>query len=266
MTKSVLSILAVGSVIAILGIVINVRDSLAFSEGEQAEIEAIVHNYLVENPQILDEMLAAMQVQEVRQAEESADKAIVEQHDAIFFPGAAFVTGNPRGDVTLVEFFDYTCGFCRKTLPDIENLINNDPDLRVVFIDFPALAGRNPVSMVATRASVAAAQQEGKYAAFHFKMMGNETGLTDKAIVRIAEEVGLDVDKLTKDMNAPETYARIDANIALANDLGINGTPSFVIGDQVVIGALGYDALKAEIDNARRKARQQAEAATNKTD
>ena len=144
MTKSVLSILAVGSVIAILGIVINVRDSLAFSEGEQAEIEAIVHNYLVENPQILDEMLAAMKVQEARQAQESANKAIAEQHDAIFSPGAAFVTGNPRGDVTLVEFFDYTCGFCRKSLPDIEKLINNDPNLRVVFIDFPALAGRNP--------------------------------------------------------------------------------------------------------------------------
>ena len=260
MTKSVLTIVTVGFVIAVLGIVMNVRDSLAFSEDEKTEIESIVHKYLVENPAILDEMLASMKVQEARQAQASAEKTIVEQRDAIFFPGPAFVTGNPKGDVTLVEFFDYTCGFCRKSLPDLERLINNDPNLRVVFIDFPALAGRNPISLVATRASIAAAQQEGKYAAYHFKLMGHKTGLTDKAIVRIAEEVGLDVDKLTKDMNAPETYARVDANVALANDLGINGTPSFVIGDQVVIGALGYDALKAEVDRARRKARQQAEA------
>ncbi|TDI60890.1 MAG: DsbA family protein [Alphaproteobacteria bacterium] len=238
----------------ILGLGLSVPKSFAFNDDEQSEIEAIVHNYLIENPQILEEMIAAMKFQEAFSAQKKAKDIIVEKYDAIFYPGAAFVTGNPKGDVTLVEFFDYTCVFCRKSLPDLEKLINTDPNLRVVFIDFPALRGRNPTSMVATRASVAAAQQEGKYAAYHFKMMGTKSGLTEKAIVRIAGEVGLDVEQLTKDMNAPETYARIDANMELARDLGIDGTPTFIVGDQVIAGAVGYDLLKAEIDEVRRKA------------
>jgi protein-disulfide isomerase len=254
MTRTIGALLGASVMIALMACGMNTQESFAFNEEEQSEIEAIVHEYLVENPEILEEMIASMKVQEASFAQEKASHAIVNQHDAIFNPGAAFVTGNPEGDVTLVEFFDYTCGYCRKSVPDLEKLIENDPGLRVVFIDFPALAGRNPISMVATRASIAAARQEGKYSAYHFKLMGNKTSLTDKAIVRIAKEVGLDIDQLTKDMNAPETYARVDANIALAAALGIDGTPSFIIGNQMIPGAIGYEGLKAQVDRARREA------------
>ena len=222
----------------------------AFDEAEQADIEAIIHNYLVENPEILEEMISALNSQNEATAERAARREIAANREAIFNPGASFVAGNPIGDITLVEFFDYTCSFCKQSLADVRKLIKEDPGLRVVFIDYPTLADRNPASMMAIRASVAAAEQ-GKYWPYHLKLMGSKTGLTSKNIIRYAGEVGLDVEQLLKDMNAPETYRRIDANIELAHRLGINGTPSFVIGNQVLAGARGHEALKRLIAQQR---------------
>jgi protein-disulfide isomerase len=224
--------------------------AFAIDEAEQADIEAIIHNYLVENPEILEEMISALKNRDSARAETTARREIAANRDAIFNPGASFVAGNPVGDVTLVEFFDYTCSFCKQSLKDVQRRIKEDPGLRVVFIDYPALSDRNPTSMVATRASIAAAQQ-GKYWPFHLKLMGSATGLTSKNITRYAGEVGLDVERLLKDMNAQETYRRIDSNIELANRLGIDGTPSFVIGDQIMAGARGHTVLKHLIARQR---------------
>lgn len=210
---------------------------------QRTEIESIIHQYLVENPEILDEMIRALRVREVASAQAQAKLVIDAKYNQIFYPGPAFVTGNPKGDVTLVEFFDYTCSYCKESLKDVVKLMEQDKNLRVVFIDYPALSNRNPISMIATRASVAAANQ-GKYVEFHLKMMGSMTPLTQKSILRYAKESGLDEEQLLRDMNAPETYARIDANIELAHELGMDGTPSFVVGEHVIAGALGYDTLR----------------------
>jgi len=222
----------------------------AIDEEQRAEIEAIVHNYLVENPEILDEMLTVIQKRDEARTRANATNEIAINYDAIFNPGAAYVAGNPQGDVTLVEFFDYTCGFCKQALADVTRLIKEDPNLRVVFIDYPALSTRNPASMLASRASVAAAKQ-GKYYAYHLKMMGSHTGLTQKNIMRYAGEVGLDVEQLLKDMVKDDTYERIDANMNLARRLGMDGTPSFVIGNQMIPGAQGYQVLKQVINFTR---------------
>ena len=212
-------------------------------DAQRTEIESIIHQYLIENPELLEEMISALRIREAAAAQAEAKKVIEDKHNQIFYPGSAFVAGNPKGDVTLVEFFDYTCSYCKESLKDVRRLMEQDNNLRVVFIDYPALSNRNPVSMVATRASVAAANQ-GKYVPFHLKMMGSMMPLTQKSILRYAKEVGLDEQQLLQDMNAPETYARIDDNIALAHALGMDGTPSFVIDDNVIAGALGYDTLR----------------------
>jgi protein-disulfide isomerase len=158
------------------------------------------------------------------------------------------VGGNPSGDITLVEFFDYNCPYCRRVAPTVTDLIEDDPNLRLVYKEFPILG---PGSQFAARAALASRAQ-GKYSEFHETLMNAGRQVNEDSVIEIAREVGLDVDRLAQDMEDPAIEAAIARNLALANTLGITGTPSFVIGDEIVPGAVDRATLEGLITQARR--------------
>ena len=157
------------------------------------------------------------------------------------------VSGNPRGDATLVEFFDYQCGYCKRSLQPVKDLLESDGQLRIVWKEFPILG---PVSRFAARAGMAAARQ-GRYLEYHVAVMGSRGKLTEDRVMAMAADAGLDVRRLRRDMQDPAIEDSLDETIRLARTLGINGMPAFVIGDTLFPGAVGGDRLKALIATAR---------------
>jgi protein-disulfide isomerase len=224
-----------------------------FSSTQTREIENIVKNYLVQHPEVLQE---AMEALDKRQKEADADKArttIKDNKATIFNSSHQVVLGNPQGNVTMVEFFDYNCAFCKRALPDMLDLIKTDPDLKFVLKEFPVLG---PGSLEAAHVAVAARMQDSsgkKYMEFHQKLLGAR-GPADKVrALAVAKDVGFDVARLEKDMNSDEVKTTIEENMKLADVLGVNGTPSYVVDDEVVVGAVGVDELRAKIKNGRKQ-------------
>lgn len=207
--------------------------------GDRAEIEGIVREYILANPEILPEAMENLQ-----RKQNSANLGAVREAVERPFPGA--VLGNPEGKVTLVEFTDFACGFCRRSLDDVDALIEANPDLKVVIREMPILS---PQSAAAARMGLAAAEQ-GKYAAFHRAMF--EAGQPDPAsIVAAAKTAGLDLDKAQQAAKTPRIEQELAANIDLAGKIGFSGTPTWIIGDQVINGAVGRDQLAEAIEAAR---------------
>ncbi|MGV1014463.1 MAG: DsbA family protein [Methyloceanibacter sp.] len=218
---------------------------------QEKQITDIVRNYLTEHPEILVEMTTEL---DNRQRDEQAvlqQKAIGENAGAIFRSTHAWVGGNPDGDVTVVEFFDYNCSFCRKALPDLVKLIDNDDKVRVVLKELPIFGGD---SDDAAKGALAAKMQ-GKYFEMHQKLF-TESGKADKdKVLRIAEEIGLDVEQLKKDMEGEEVEQALAEAREIAQKLGLQGTPLYLIGDQVIPGAPEdlYDQLSAKVTEVREK-------------
>jgi predicted DsbA family dithiol-disulfide isomerase len=205
-----------------------------------AAMEATVHDYILGHPEILPEAMHRLEMRE-------AAKGISAERRAIETPFASAWAGNPRGDVTLVMFTDYSCGYCRASAPDVKRLLAEDSRLKVVWREIPILG---PDSETAARAALAAARQ-GKYLAFHQAIFAG--GRADPArVVAVTREVGLDAGKLAADESGADVQHEIAANLALAGRLGVSGTPAFVIGDQILSGAVGYDALVKAIAEARK--------------
>src|SRR5215813_979384 len=177
-----------------------------------------------------------------------ATKVLSERASEIFDDPAMPVGGNPKGDVNIVEFFDYRCPYCKQVPPALQSLLKEDHGLRFVYMEFPVLGS---VSVVAAHAALAARQQ-GKYEAFHTAMMATKGQITEDSVYEVAGSVGIDVDRLRQDMNAPEIDQALKENSALAQALNIHGTPGFIIGRKIVPGALDLDALKERIAEARK--------------
>ena len=160
--------------------------------------------------------------------------------------------GNPQGDVTFVEFFDYNCGYCKRAMTDMLDLIKNDPKLKVVLKEFPVL-GEGSVEAAQVAVAVRMQDKTGgkKYLEFHQKLLGSR-GQVDKArALAVAKEVGLDMARIEKDMASDEVKAQIEESMKLAEALGLNGTPSYVVGTDVVVGAVGLKTLKEKVNSAR---------------
>jgi protein-disulfide isomerase len=205
------------------------------STTDKAAIEKIVRDYILEHPEILPEAMTKLQEREVAKAV-NANRATLET------PFAGAWEGASNADVTIVEFFDYACGYCRASLPDVDRLLKTDPKIRIVYRDFPVLG---PDSETAARVSLAAAKA-GKYPAFHRALFA--AGRPDaRTIARVAQELGID----TRPADSDEVRRAVAANLELQRPLNLTGTPSWVIGDKVLGGAVGYDALKAAVDAAR---------------
>lgn len=201
---------------------------------DKARIERVVREYILANPEIIPQAMQKMQERETAKAVGASRGAIEQPY------GSAWI-GNPNGDVTLVEYFDYNCGYCRGILPTIDKLVAADPKLKVVFRELPILAES---SRDAARASLAAANQ-GRFRAFHDALYAAGP-VTDATIAAAAHSSGVDLAKMPDD--AEEEIAR---NAATAGRLSMNGTPSWVVGDQVLAGALPLDQLQDAIAKAR---------------
>lgn len=214
---------------------------------DRAEIERIVRDVIRDNPEIVLEALESLRTREAQAREERARKAVVDRRPELLQDPASPVGGNPQGDVTIVEFFDYQCGYCKAVHPTMKDLLASDGRIRKVYKEFPILG---PGSVIASRAALASRAQ-GKYLAFHDALMEARGAMNEETVMRIARSVGLDVDRLKRDMNAPEVEQAIRANMNLADALGIQGTPAFVVGEQVVPGALELDGLRLLVRRAR---------------
>ena len=210
----------------------------AFSPAQSREIEKIVKNYLVQHPEVLQE---AMEALDRRQKEAEADKArtvIKENNATIFNSTHQVVLGNPQGKVTMVEFFDYNCAFCKRAMADMLDLLKTNSDLKFVLKEFPVLG---PGSVEAAHVAVAARMQDPsgkKYMEFHQKLLGSRGPADKMRALAIAKDVGFDVSRIETDMNSYEVKATIEEIMKLADALGVSGTPTYVVGDEVVVGAV----------------------------
>jgi protein-disulfide isomerase len=218
-----------------------------FSDAQKGEIGAIVRDYLIKNPQVMREVFAELERVENAEKEVTAKSGIIESRSELFKSKHSFVAGNAEGDVTMIEFFDYNCGYCKRAFPDVMTLIKSDPKLRVVIKEFPIL-GKG--SMFAARAAIASKAQD-KYWDFHVAMMESKGSLNENSVMQIAAKTGLNTDKLRTDMDAENVKQEIAESHMLANRLGINGTPSFIIDDRLIPGALGLDQLRSQIAEVR---------------
>ena len=218
-----------------------------FGKSQKQEIRKIVRDYLLQNPEVIVEALREMRRRKEAAKLAAAKKSIEESRDALLRNRADPVGGNPKGGVTVVEFFDYNCGWCKRAYPHMTAALKADGDVRLVYKEFPILA---PSSRVAARAALAAGKQ-GKYIDMHHRLMTNRGALNEAAIFAIAEQVGLDIGKLKNDMQAPDVEAAIAANGELASRLGIRGTPAFVIGNKVIPGMLRAGEFIGELRRAR---------------
>jgi protein-disulfide isomerase len=222
-----------------------------FSDTQRTEIEGIIKDYLMQHPEVLTDVMAELDKRQQAADTEKHRTAVKENSATLFSSPHQVVIGNPSGNVTMVEFFDYNCGFCKRAMSDMLDLIKNDGNLRFVLKEFPVLGEG---SVEAAHVAVAARMQDKsgkKYLDFHQKLLGGR-GPADKArALAAAKDAGFDMARIEKDMQSPEVKATIDENMKLAEALGVNGTPSYVVGNEVVVGAIGLDALKKKIEAER---------------
>lgn len=223
----------------------------SFSDGQRGEIETIVKNYLLAHPEILQDMSEELGRRQAAAEQEQHAAAVKTHSEAIFNSPRGVVVGNPKGDVSMVEFFDYNCGYCKHAMIDMLNLLKDDSRLRVVLKEFPVL-GQGSVEAAQVAVAVRMQDPSGKkYLAFHQNLLGGR-GQADKArALAAAKEAGLDMARIEKDMVSPEVRATLQENMTLAEAMGMNGTPSYVVGDKVIIGAVGFERLKQAIAMAR---------------
>jgi protein-disulfide isomerase len=220
----------------------------SFSPKQKQEIDRLIHDYLQQHPEAVAESLKAAQQKADADRAAQVQKAIIARRGELLHDPNSAVGGNPNGDVTLVEFFDYRCPYCKAIEPSLEALIKEDHNLRVVYKEFPILG---PVSVFASRVAIAARKQ-GKYAAFHDRMMAVRGSIDDATVMTVAKESGLNLTKLKNDMASAETDAVIRRNYALADTLGIDATPALVIGSRLTMGAVDIDGLRKLIAEARK--------------
>ena len=223
-----------------------------FTSEQRGEIEKIVREYLISHPEVLQDVIAEMDKRQASEDEEKHRAAVSANQEQIFNSPHQVTIGNARGEVTMVEFFDYNCAFCKRALSDMLDLMKADSKLKVVLKEFPVLGeGSTQAAQVAVAARMQDKTGGKKYLEFHQKLLGGR-GQADKArALAVAKEVGFDMTRLEKDLASDEVKTTIAENFKLAEAMGMNGTPSYVIGTDVVVGAVGIDALREKLNIAR---------------
>jgi len=247
----------IGAIILVFAAVCQIRPADAqgssMTPAQKTEIEKLIGDYIRSNPEIVLEAIQTLRDRE-KNARLDSDRNIIRQNrQALYQDATAPIAGNPRGDVTVVEFFDYACAYCKRVFPAVRKLIGEDKNIRIVYKEFPILG---PVSRFAAIAALAAKRQ-GLYREFHESLMAAKGALTNKRVLKIAEKAGLNRSKLVADMESRKAkFSKIiEKNIQLAASLKISGTPGFVIGDTVIRGALNYESLKSIVKSTRAGAR-----------
>jgi protein-disulfide isomerase len=222
-----------------------------FSAPQKTEVEKIVRDYLIAHPEVLQEAMAELEKRQAAGEAEKHQAAVKENAKTIFSSARQVNLGNPQGDITFVEFFDYNCGYCKRAMTDMFALMKEDPKLKVVLKEFPVLG---PGSVEAAQVAIAVNMQDKtgkKYVQFHEKLL-SARGQADKAhALAVAKEIGMNMAQIEKDMAGPEVKETLQESFRLAETLGMNGTPSYVIGDNVIVGAVGLEALREKVNTAR---------------
>ena len=215
----------------------------------QQILEETIHNYLLAHPDVIIEVLDILRAEQAASEADQSRETLATQQAAIFNDPNSPVGGNPEGDVTIVEFFDYFCSYCKRVMPNLLAAMDDDRGIRFVFKEFPILG---PESVVAARIALAAHRQSPeKYQDLHVAMMSSRVRLNEANALRLAGEFGFDIERIRNDMDSPEVDQILTANKALAERLGIRGTPGFVIGDQIIPGAIDMKTLLELIAEAR---------------
>ena len=223
----------------------------SFNPEQRGEIERIIKEYLLSHPELMQDVMSELEKrQAVAEAEKHRDA--VKEHSAAIFTSPRQVTlGNPQGDVTVVEFFDYNCGYCKRAMTDMMELMKGDGKIKFVLKEFPVL-GEGSVQAAQVAAAVRMQDKTGKkYLEFHQKLLTGR-GQADKTrALAAAKEIGMDVARIEKDIAGDEVKATLEENFKLAEALGLNGTPSYVVGNDVVVGAVGLNTLKEKVNSER---------------
>ncbi len=247
--RAVFAPLAVSALLIIAAApALQAGEKSGFSDMQRQEIEGLVREYLLKNPGILREMMRALESSETRERATALSEAMAKNADAIYRAPGDIVLGNPKGDVTLVEFFDYNCGFCKRALGDLQTLLKTDKNLRVIIKEYPILSAG---SFEAAKVSLAAAKQ-GNYMKFHTALLSARGQADGKKALKLAAKLGLDMKRLKADMKTPETMASLASVQNLAQKLGINGTPAYIIDDAIIPGAVGIGSLRRQIAKIRK--------------
>jgi protein-disulfide isomerase len=223
--------------------------ALALDDAQKKEIGAFIKEYLVENPEVLLDVQEALQKKQEAQQQAKALSAISQNEKAIFASSHDIALGNPDGDVTIVEFFDYNCGYCKRALTDMEEILQEDKNVRFVLKELPILG---PDSIAAHKVSAAVRDlAPEKYGEFHRTLLGAEGRATEESAIALAAGLGLTEADIRKTMAEKPHDDAVREAYSLANDLGITGTPSYVIAQEMVFGAVGAEDLREKIANVR---------------
>jgi protein-disulfide isomerase len=237
--------------LAFLALAFSPACAESFSSGQKAEIGAIIKDYLLQKPEILREAIGVLEAREKAAEAKAREKVVSDPSGALFRAANQAVIGDPGGKITLIEFFDYNCGYCKRALSDLARLMKDNPDLRVVLRDFPILS---PGSVEAAKIANAFLRQfQGeKFWEFHQKLLGSRGPVGKAEALAVAKDLDADMDKLAKDTAAPGITSGIEESEKLAKSLRVTGTPTYVIGEDVVVGAVGYDELEAKVANIKK--------------
>lgn len=222
-------------------------DGLQADEISDERVKKLVYEAILENPQIIMDAVRLLEERQEQDQAEAASRALNSERDRLENDPNAIVLGNPEGDVTVIEFFDYNCPYCRRAMSQVDVLVESDPDVRLVYREWPILGEG---SEFAARAALAARKQ-GKYEEFHVAMMGMQGRAEEASVLKTARQVGLDIEQLRMDMDAPEVDEHIQTSMELTRALGFSGTPSFVIGDALIPGFVEANVLLEQVKVAR---------------
>lgn len=232
-----------------------------FTTAEEQAIQALVREYILSHPEIIPEAIAILQQREELARRIALDEAIVTNRQRIEYDGLSIVVGDPSSALTFVEYYDYRCPFCYENHPAIQRLVSENPDVRFVFKQFPVkdIPGEYPVSLLAAKMAMAA-EMQGKFLTFHDTAFIAERPLRESDLLAIAEMAGIDMGRLLTDMDDPRIIESIRENLIMARNVGITGTPTFIIGGQIYEGLQSYQTLQQALDEAWSRTRTTAEA------
>lgn len=216
---------------------------------DKTAIEKILWDILKDKPEIIIQAIESYRAKQEAEKQKKAQEALASRQDELRGGPLTPIGGNPNGTITVVEFFDYNCGFCKRVFPSILELLRTDQSVRYVFMEFPILG---PESLLAARAALVVWKlDKSKYMPFHTALMASRGRLNQKRIMRLAEQTGLKPETIRKHMNDPEISQALQKTQNLAQALNITGTPAFIIGDRLVPGAIGLDEIKQIISEVR---------------
>ncbi len=222
--------------------------AIAFDDKEKEEIGSIVREYLLNNPEILYEMQQEFERKREEEANAKAQVALERDHDKIFNSPNQITLGNPKGDVTVVEFYDYNCGYCKRAMNDMQKLLEEDGNIRFVLKEFPIFQGSGETHQVSVAVSQVAPE---KYQTFHSELFSLQGQKTAERALNLADKLGIDTNKIKEAMSSDKVLTALQENAQLGQALSINGTPAYVFEGQVVSGAVGFESLKTIVSNMR---------------